>query len=213
MIEYDVEDDELFGEDEESDDEYFVEDEESDDEFGERRRRRGKRPPNIRVGRTGSGRNLVKRPASKAPVTTASLQASLERVGKDIRANAAAIKSLGSQVKSATQRLTTENNRQDTAIASLRTDLKKQGGASSQQNQLNMLIPLLQKAPELEARSGADPEVSGSILGAVQVKKPDITLPLIITMMGSMQPGAGGANGGSGMNMNMMLPLVLLLNQ
>ncbi|MBI4902282.1 MAG: hypothetical protein HY820_01520 [Acidobacteria bacterium] len=211
MIEYDVEDDELFAEDEESDDEYFVEDDEADDDSSERRRRRRvRRPPSIRVGRTGTGRNLVKRPVSKAPVTTASLQASLDRVGRDIRANAAAIKSLGSQVKSATERLTKENNRQDSAIADLRSDMKKQGGAASQQNQLNMLLPLLQKTPELEAKAGADPRVTAPILGSVQVKKVDNTLPLVIAMMGAMQPGSGGGAYGG---MNMMLPMILLLDK
>lgn len=208
MIEYEsmVEDDEIFGEDDES---YFVEDDESDDDFAERRRRGGgRRPPRIRVGRTGTGKNLMTKTAPKGAVSTASLQASLERVGRDIRANAAAIKSLGEQVKTATSNLTSVNNKQDASIADLRADLKKQGGASSQQNQLNMLVPLLQKTPEIELRPGGDAESGNAVIRNVQVKKQDNTLPLLITMMGSMQPGAGGNN-----QMNMMLPLLLLIDK
>jgi hypothetical protein len=214
MTAYDamLEDDEFFGEDDESDDEYYLEDDESDDEAAERRRRRprGRRPPRIRVGKTGTGRNLAARPATgtKAPVTSASLQASLERVGRDIRANAAAIKNLAAQVKTATANLTSVNNKQDAAIADLRSDIKKQGGAYAQSSQLAMLAPLLTKSPELEIKAGANTEHANRVLADVQVKKIDNTLPLIIGMMGGMQPGAAG-----GSQMNMMLPMLLLLDR
>jgi hypothetical protein len=210
-----VEDDEAFGE--AYDDEYFVEsdDEASDDEFSERRGRRGgasgRRPPNIRVPKTGTGRNFVRQPASKEPVTTASMQASLERVGADIRANAAAIKELGAQLKSATANLTAVNNKQDAAIADLRSDFKKAGSAASQSNQMNMLLPLLQKNPELESTGVGDTALAGNVLTSVRVKKQDTTLPLIIMMMGYMQPGASGGN--SNQMGNMMLPMLLMLDK
>jgi hypothetical protein len=210
-----VEDDEIFGEDEESDDEYFVEEDESDDEFSERRRGRkaGRRPPKIRVPRTGTGKNLVKQPASKAPVSTASLQATVDRIGADIRANAAAIKDLGAQLKSATSNLTAVNNKQDSAIADLRSDFKKFGGATAQTNQLNMLLPLLQKTPELEATGGGNTQLAGDVITSVRVKKQDNTLALMIMMMGYMQPGTPGASSNQMSSMNMMLPMMLLIDR
>lgn len=197
-----VEEDEFLAEDV---DEAFTE----EDEFDERKRRRTRRPPRIRAGRTAQGRGFVKPKPSRQPVTTATLQASLERVGQDIRTNAAAIKRLEAQVKSATSKLNSIDNVQDKSIAELRKELKNQGGASQQQNQMNMLLPLLQKSPELEAKPGADIETANDILGAVQVKKQDITLPLIMMMMSSQASAtAGGTN-----SMNMLLPMVLLLDK
>lgn len=207
-----IEDDEIFGEDEESDDEYSVDDGESDDEFSERRSRGGgRRAPKIKVPRTGTGRNLVKQPASKAPVSAASLQATVDRVGADIRANASAIKELGAQLKSATASLTAVNNKQDGAISDLRSDFKKFGSSTAQTNQLNMLLPLLQKTPELEATGAGEPQFAGQVISAVRVKKQDNTLPLIIMMMGYMQQPTG--NGSSNPMGNMMLPMMLMLDR
>lgn len=198
-----VEEDEFLAEDV---DEAFTE----EDEFDERKRRRTRRPPRIRAGRTAQGRGFVKPKPSRQPVTTATLQASLERVGQDIRTNAAAIKRLEAQVKSATSKLNSIDNVQDKSIAELRKELKNQSGASQQQNQMNMLLPLLQKSPELEAKPGADTETANDILGAVQVKKQDFTLPLIMMMMSSQASAtAGGANN----SMNMLLPMILLLDK
>jgi hypothetical protein len=203
-----AEDDDVFVEE----DEYVAEDVDEafteEDEFGERKPRRGRRPPRIRAGRTAQGRGFVKPKPSRQPVSTATLQASLERVGQDIRTNAAAIKRLEAQVKTATSKLNSIDNVQDKSINDLRKELKNQGSATQQQNQMNMLLPLLQKSPELEARPGSGTE-AGPILNAVQIKKQDSTLPLIMMMMASSQSaGAGGAN-----SMNMLLPMMLLLDR
>lgn len=202
-----AEDDDVFVEE----DEYVAEDVDEafteEDEFGERKTRRGRRPPRIRAGRTAQGRGFVKPKPSRQPVSTATLQASLERVGQDIRTNAAAIKRLEAQVKTATSKLNSIDNVQDKNINDLRKELKNQGSATQQQNQMNMLLPLLQKSPELEARPGNTK--AGEILSEVQIKKQDSTLPLIMMMMASSQSaGAGGAN-----SMNMLLPMMLLLDR
>jgi hypothetical protein len=208
-----AEDEDLFVEDDEDIAEYLDEDiaeafAEEEDEFSERRpRRRGRRPPRIRAGRTARGRAFFKPRPSRAPVSTSTLQASLERVGRDIRTNAAAIKRLSGQVKSATAKLNSVNNTQDKSISDLRKDLKTQSNAAQQQNQLNMLLPLLQKTPELEARPGQD-VAAAPLLSSVQVKKQDTTLPLMLMMMASSQTGGAGAS-----SMNMLLPLVLLLDK
>lgn len=202
-----AEDDDVFVEE----DEYVAEDVDEafteEDEFGERKTRRGRRPPRIRAGRTAQGRGFVKPKPSRQPVSTATLQASLERVGQDIRTNAAAIKRLEAQVKTATSKFNSIDNAQDKSINDLRKELKNQGSATQQQNQMNMLLPLLQKSPELEARPGSTN--AGEILSEVQIKKQDSTLPLIMMMMASSQSaGAGGAN-----SMNMLLPMMLLLDR
>lgn len=203
------EDEDLFVEE----DEDLLEDDDSlefDDDLSERRRRRGprRRAPRIRAGRTASGRGFFKRAPSHKPVSSSSFQASLERVGKDIRTNAAAIKRLEAQAKSATAKLNAANNTQDTAIRDLRSDLKRQGGAVQQTNQLNMLMPLLQKSPELEAKPNAKKEAVAMVLDNVQVKKQDMTLPLMLMMMASTQTGGTASS-----SMNMMLPLILLLDR
>lgn len=203
------EDEDLFVEEDEDIDEDIDESFSEEDEFGERRRRRGRRAPRIRAGRTARGRGFVKPKPSRQPVSTSTLQASLERVGQDIRTNAAAIKRLESQVKSATTKLNSVNNAQDKSIGELRKDLKNQGGASQQQIQMSMLLPLLQKSPELEAKPGAPADDANAVLNNVQVKKQDMTLPLVLMMMASGQ--TGGAAGAS--NMNMLLPLVLLMDK
>lgn len=208
-----AEDDDGFVEEDEGIGGYVAEDVDEafteEDEFGERKSRRGRRPPRIRAGRTAQGRGFVKPKPSRQPVSTATLQASLERVGQDIRTNAAAIKRLEAQVKSATGKLNSIDNVQDKNINDLRKELKNQGSSAQQQNQLNMLLPLLQKSPELEARPGGDGETAQSVLSAVQIKKQDTTLPLIMMMMASSQSvGAGGSN-----SMNMLLPMVLLLDR
>lgn len=203
------EDEDLFVE---ADEDFLEEDEspEFDDDLSERRRRRRprRRAPRIRAGRTASGRGFFKRAPSRQPVSSSSFQASLERVGKDIRTNAAAIKRLEAQAKTATAKLNAANNSQDTAIRDLRSDLKKQGGAAQQTNQLNMLMPLLQRTPELEAKPNVTPEEAKTVLDKVQVKKQDMTLPLVLMMMASGQTGGAASS-----NMNMMLPLVLLLDK
>lgn len=206
------EDEDLFAEEDEDLGEYLAEDFDEDlteeDEFGERKRRRGRRPPRIRAGRTARGRGFVKPKPSTKAVSTTTLQASLERVGQDIRTNAAAIKRLEAQAKSATAKLNAVNNTQDKNIADLRKELKTHGTSAQQQNQLNMLLPLLQKAPELEARPGQDAGAA-PILSAVQVKKQDTLLPLMLMMMASTQTGGAASSS----NMNMLLPLVLLLDK
>lgn len=206
-----TEDEDLFLEEDEDIDEYFAEDLDEgfaeEDEFGERKRRRARRAPRIRAGRLARGKGFVKpKPSSKA-VSTATLQASLERVGKDIRTNAAAIKRLEAQAKTATAKLNSVNNEQDKNIAGLRKELKTQNAGMQQQNQINMLLPLLQKSPELEARPGQE-GAAGPVLSAVQIKKQDTTLPLVLMMMASGQSGGAGAS-----NMNMLLPLILLMDK
>ena len=197
------------------DDEDFLEDEddfELDDDLSERRRKRRprRRPPRIRAGKTAQGRGFFKTQSQPRPVSSTSLQASLERVGKDIRTNAAAIKRLEAEAKAATAKLTTVNNTQDGVIRDLRSDLKKQTSSAQQQNQMNMLLPLLQKTPELEIRPGLDPTAQAAaqaIVGSVQVKKQDNTLALVLMMM------ASGQTGGPTNNMNMMLPMLLLMDK
>ena len=215
MSNYDIEmeDEDLFVEEDDDAVEYFAEDLEDEDfaeedEFGERKRRRARRAPRIRVGRTARGRGFVKPKVSRQPVSTATLQASLERVGRDIRTNAVAIKRLAGQAKNATSKLTSVNNNQDRIISDLRKDLKNQSSQTQQQNQLNMLLPLLQKSPELEARPGQEGSAA-SVLSAVQIKKQDAMLPLMLMMMAS---GQGGGSGASNMN-NMLLPLILLMDK
>lgn len=217
MIDYEtlLEDDEYLedfddGEDEDLFD-YDDDGDYSDDGFGERRRRRRRRRRAPRIGRprTARGRGFVKPRGSKAPVSVSTLQASLERVGKDIRTNATAIKSLGLQVKSATKKLNDENNRQNSAISDARSDLKKHVAAAAQTNQLNLLLPLLQKSPELEPRPGGDGDDAKKTIANVQIKKQDNTTALVIAMMASQQTGGASAGGG----LNTMLPLILLLDK
>jgi hypothetical protein len=206
-----TEDEDLFLEEDEDIGEYFAEDIDEgfgeEDEFGERKRRRGRRPPRIRAGRTARGRGFVKPKPSAKAVSTSTLQASLERVGQDIRTNAAAIKRLETQAKSATAKLNSVNNAQDKNIADLRKDLKTQNSGMQQQSQLNMLLPLLQKSPELEARPGQEAGAA-AVLSTVQIKKQDTMLPLVLMMMASGQSSGAGAS-----NMNMLLPLVLLMDK
>lgn len=173
------------------------------------RRRSRRRAPRIRVGRTARGNRLrLKGPPSRRPASRSAVQSSLGRVGKDIRTNAAAVKRLAAQAKSATVKLNRVNNAQDKTISALRSKLRKHTAAAQQQAQMNMLMPLLEKSPELEARPGANPDVSVPLLNAVQIKKQDNTLALIMMMMASNQSSEGSSSG-----MNMMLPMILMLDR
>jgi len=212
-----LEDEELIFEDEleDIDESAFEDTDESfeDDGFSERRRgRRSRRPGRVRVGPTPQGRGYVKPRLNGGFATQAALHAGLARVGRDIRANGEAIKRAVAQVNKVTADIGTVNARQDTEISDLRKEIRKGGDAGKNQGQLMMLLTLLQKPPELEAKSNltaAQKTAADTALGLFQVKKQDNTLPLIIMMM-----GAGGLGGGSSSDsMSMMLPLLLLMDK
>lgn len=101
---------------------------EEGDEDRRRRRRRRKRRSRRRGVKTARGRSLFSRPASKRYVTQAQLKAGLDRVGKEIRTNAAAIKTVNGRVASVSRRVsnnTTVNEEQSRAIAKNRKCLNE----------------------------------------------------------------------------------------
>jgi hypothetical protein len=211
-----LEDDELLFEDdlEDYEDSAFIEDidesfTESDDEFAERRgRRRSRKPRRVKTGPTGRGRGYVKPRPNSQYATQAQLQAGLARVGKDIRSNGEAIKRVVAQINKVTTDIASVNNRQDAELTAARKEIKKHNESAKNQSQLPILLTLLAKSPELEARPGADTVAAGAVINNVQIKKQDNTLPLMIMMM------AGGMGGGSSDNsMTNMLPFILLMDK
>ncbi len=183
--------------------------EEDDDDASERRRRRRRRrrPTRVRAGRVGRGRFRVRRPKSAVGAT----QSQLRQLSKSVAANGQAIKRVTVQINKANKTLSAANARQDSDIASLRRTVKKQQDAFNSSQQLSLLLPLLQKSPELEAKpnlSATDQANASTVLNSVQLKKQDNTLPLLLMMMGTQMGG-----GSSGNQMNMMLPLILLMDK
>ncbi|HEU4364167.1 MAG TPA: hypothetical protein VFT13_01745 [Candidatus Krumholzibacteria bacterium] len=210
-----LEDDELLSEDEleDFDDALFegIESFGEYDELGERRRRgKSRRPGRVRPGKLPQGRGYVQPRPTGAYATQAQLQAGLARVGKDIRTQGDVIKRVTAQVNKVNSDLGVVNARQDSEILALRKGVKKVDDSSKNQAQLTMLLTLLQKAPELEAKPNLTPEQKAAadvVVGITQHKKQDNTLPLMMMMMGS------GGLGGSDNSMNMMLPMLLLLDK
>ena len=183
--EYALESDELFESDES--DESFESDEY--DELSERRRRQSGRPPRISPGRTGRGTGLFRpRPANgNKYATQAQLEAGLARVGRQISDNSNAIRKVATQANRINSELGAAKARLEKQVSEIRKEVKKQAETS-------MLLTLLQKAPELEAKPGADSVEAKKVTDNVQVKKQDNLL--LFALMG----------GGIGDN----LPLLLL---
>lgn len=201
-----LEDEDLFEDDSDlvEDEELFAED---DSDLAERRRnfnrRRGSmktRP--VRPGQLPAGKGLFKARPTGQYATQAQLQAGLNRVGAEIRKTAQAIKTMTAQINKNNSDLTAANNRQDTEIAKISSDLKKTGEGGKKQNEMFMLMSLLQKQPELEVKNaGAKIDTSETVVNNVQIKKQDNLLPLLL------MSGMGGMGGGDN---NMMLMVLAL---
>ncbi len=199
---YALENDEAFESDESYDDAYDeAYDEAYDDAFGgdeafDEARRRRRRPRRIRPGRTASGKGLFPRRASSNRfVTQAQFAASVKETSKQIRDNGMAIKRVSAQASKVTTDLAAATSRLDKQVGEVKKEVKKQ-------SEMTLLLTLLQKAPELEARTGADPVQAGNVLNSVQVKKQSNLLPLVLLS------GSGGLGGGDSSNL-LILALAL----
>ncbi len=207
-----LEDDELAFENElESFDDALFESTDPLAEFDERKRGRSRRPGRVQAGRTPEGRGYVTPRPNGTFATQAQLQAGLARVGKDIRDHGLLLKNVTAQVNKVTADIGTVNSRQDSEIIALRKGVKKVDESGKSQGQLAMLLMLLQKSPELEPKpnlTDEEKEAAEATLDLIQPKKTDNTLPLIMMMMATSSSGGSSDN-----SMNMMLPLVLLMDK
>lgn len=187
---YALENDEMYESDEAYDEAY------GNDESDEASPSRVRRPMRVGPGRVASGKGLFRpRPVTNKFVTQAQLEAGLSRVGKQIQVNSDAIKKVSAQTTKITADLTSATNRLDKQVSEVKKEVKKQ-------SEMTLLLTLLQKAPELEARPGADPEAANAVLGSVQVKKQSNLLPILLLS------GSGGLGGGDSSNM-LLLALAL----
>lgn len=183
----------------------------TDLEFDERKRGRSRKPGRVQAGRTPEGRDYVTPRPNGTYATQAQLQAGLARVGKDIREHGLLLKNVTAQVNKVTSDIGSVNTRQDAEIVALRKGVKKVDESGKNQAQLAMLMMLLQKSPELEAKPNLtddQKDAAEATLEVIQPKKTDNTLPLIMMMMATSSSGGGSDN-----SMNMMLPLILLLDK
>jgi hypothetical protein len=188
-----LEDDELFEDDGEADLDELSEDEPEDD-LSERRRGRRSRPSRVRPGKTARGKGYSPPRPSSRPVTQMQFQSAMERIGRDVRQNAEALKKVSAQINKNNAKISAENARHDKEISNLKKEMKRQGETS-------MLLTLLTPTPKLTAvNPTAAVNTAGDVAGAVKISPPDILLPLLLT-----QGGLGGSGGGDSNNTLLLL--------
>lgn len=179
-------------------------DDSEDTEQDEARGRRGAsrfRPP-----RTPTGRGLF-RPRPKAEyVTQVQLQAAMDRVGAQIKANGDAVKQVNTRLNTIGTRIDDEAAARKKETAALRNDLKKG-------RELSLLPLLMQKAPTVETKSEkvqlqvGSSTVEREFLTGVTVKQStDILLPLVLIM-------GMGDSGKSTDDNSMLLILAVMMSQ
>lgn len=210
--------------DDELDIEAWLEDDDAyvfgDDDDAAERRRQGKgfrsrrtraRPKQVRSGRVGRGRKLFpSKPGSSSKyVTQAQLKAGLDRVGKDIRTNGAAIKRVTTQVNKVNKDLLTSNAKQDKELTRLGREMTKQSERMKKQNEMSLLLTLLDKGPTITTEKATivvdptDATKNVEVVKSVDVKKENNLLPILLL------GGLGGDSGGSGDNNMLLLALAL----
>ena len=198
LLEYDDED----FDDEDFDDELtaLLED---DDEARRRRRRRSRRRRPVRTGR-GSGYYRPRTQTGKT-VSQGQLQASLTRVQKDVRTNAAAIKTVNRRVDG----VSAEQGRQAAALKKEVVARKKETDKLKNNLQLATLLPLLSGGSTVTVPAdvtGKDAAGRDTILIAKDTK-----LQKAADSFSSMLPLLllGDGMGGGDSNNSLLLALVL----
>lgn len=187
----DYEDAEAYDDNDEDTDEAF---DESDEEARAGRRRR--------AVPTARGRGYTMPRVSRNYVTQPQLQASLSRVGADIRRNSAAIRTVGKRVDAS-------NAKQDKSVSRLRGDLKRS-------STMAMMMPLLMRPKTIKATSELVFKDSSGATAltipkdtAIQTESSDsLTTMLPFLLLGG---GLGGGDDGKGMDSTMMMLMMVLL--
>ncbi len=140
---------------------------------------------------TGRGTGYYRPRVPNNFVTQAQLQAAMARIGKDVKANAAGIKSVGARVDAvaAEQRKQSETMRKDTA------ERKKELAKLKSNMQLAALLPLL-TSKSLTIANSAD--LGGTTIPAgtkLSIAPDGIGLMLPLLLMGDGGLGGGGDSG------------------
>lgn len=187
MSDYELQEDDLetYLEDDDSDlDDELLELVELDAEARKRRRRPVK---------TGQGAGYFRpRPATAGGVTQVQLQAALAKVSKDVKANAAGIKSVGARVDAA-------------AAAQRRQAALAKREAARRKTEMTKIKSSLQMAailPLITAKSITTTQEAGGIpVGSKLQVAPDAMTAMLPMMLGD---GFGGGSGGDSTNMMFM---------
>jgi hypothetical protein len=169
--------------DELSDDDldYLEDDLDYDEELSERRRRRA--GPRIR------GRGYNRPRIAPTPVSQTQLQASMTRVGGDVRKLAAHSRTVGTRVA--------------------RTQREMQ-----QSMQMMALLPLLTKPKTIELKTGVDNLPAGTKVMVDDGDMMSMMLPLLLMGgMGGGMTGQGQRPGAGGMDMMMVVALMMAMDK
>lgn len=176
--------------------EMFGEDEEDDSDFAERRRRRrGLR--RRRAPRTARGRGYYRQRPSNKYVTQAQLQTALAKVGKDVKTNAAAIKTINGRINT----LSSEQSRQAAALKKEIKDRKAESAKLKNNIQMATLLPLLTKK-SLPATASEGTIGGTTVPAGTKIATEGDTLSTLLPIF--LLSGSGGM-GGMGDDSNMLL--------
>lgn len=199
--EYD-DDDDLFDDDDEDDDDDFAmegDDIERRSRRSRRRARRRARRARRRGVKTGKGRGYMQRQL-KGYVKRTELRKSLARVGRDVKRNAAGIKTNARRLSSTNSRVSSTqrvNRAQSKEIAKIKADI-------AQQQQMQFLMTLIDRGPKDYAiRGNFDPATDRNI---TLDEQEDALTTLLPFLMGGSSMG-GSSDGGMFGNPLMLLAL------
>jgi len=198
---FDLEDDD--DDDDDDDDEELIALESGDDvEFRRAIKRIRNRRKRRRNKKTAKGRGYFKRQLRRGFVTKKQLQASLSRVGKDVRRNALAIKSNDRDIARNASRISTVskvNRAQTKALAKIRKDME-------QQQQMALLMTLLDSGKK--TYSVEDVKRTGSEITEVKLEEKGDSLTKLLPLLMT----SGGMGGGSGGLTSNPLMLIVLMD-
>jgi hypothetical protein len=148
-------------------------------------RRRRRRPV-----RTGGGAGYYRPRPTTSNVTQVQLQTALNKISKDVKANAAGIKTVGARVDT----VAAAQTRQAQALKKESAQRKAEIAKVKNSLQMAALLPLI--TSKTVTTTGA---VDGVPSGTRLMVAPD-TMAMLLPMM-LMGDGLGGGSGGDGMNM------------
>ncbi|MGJ8623413.1 MAG: hypothetical protein ACSHW1_11585 [Yoonia sp.] len=200
--EYD-DDDDLYDEDDEDDDDDFAmegDDIERRSRRSRRRARRRARRARRRGVKTGKGRGYMQRQL-KGYVKRTELRKSLARVGRDVKRNAAGIKTNARRLSSTNSRVSSTqrvNRAQSKEIAKIKADI-------AQQQQMQFLMTLIDRGPKTYAVTGDTTNTDGGRVLSLDEQEDALTTLLPFLMGGSSM--GGSSDGGMFGNPLMLLAL------